>query len=129
MVPGGGDTTDLPRSESEITRGSVSYQSSNCTVASKGARESVTFDGLRLGIFSGDLRFTVYKGSNLLRQEAIAKTQEPSVAYIYKAGLKGFPSRKAPRCRGATPRSTGRKRTWGERRIPMWSACGLATVW
>ncbi len=91
VVPGGGDTTDLPRSESEITRASVSYQSSNCTVASMGARESVTFDGLRLGIFSGDLRFTVYKGSNLLRQEAIAKTQEPSVAYIYKAGLKGFP--------------------------------------
>ena len=25
VVPGGGDTTDLPRSESEITRGSVSY--------------------------------------------------------------------------------------------------------
>jgi hypothetical protein len=43
-----------------------------------------------LGIFSGDLEFTVYKGSNLLRQEAIASTREPSVAYIYKAGLKGF---------------------------------------
>jgi hypothetical protein len=43
-----------------------------------------------LGIFSGDLEFTAYKGSNLLRQEAIASTQEPSVAYIYKAGLKGF---------------------------------------
>src|SRR5204863_4826927 len=26
----------------------------------------------------------------LLRQEAIAKTDQPSVAYIYKAGLKGF---------------------------------------
>ena len=51
---------------------------------------SVSFNGLSLGIFSGDLQFTVYKGSNLLRQEAIASTQEPSVAYIYKAGLKGF---------------------------------------
>ncbi len=91
VVPGGGDTTDLPRSQSEITRASVSYQSSNCTVATMGARESVTFDGLKLGVFAGDLRFTVYKGSNLLRQEAIAKTQQPSVAYIYKAGLKGFP--------------------------------------
>ena len=91
VVPGGGDTTDLPRSKSEITRASVSYQSSNCTVATMGARESVTFDGLKLGIFAGDLRFTVYQGSNLLRQEAIAKTQQPSVAYIYKAGLKGFP--------------------------------------
>ena len=90
VVPGGGDTTDLPRSESEITRASVGYQSRNCTVASMGARQSVTFDGLKLGIFAGDLRFTVYNGSNLLRQEAIAKTQQPSVAYIYKAGLKGF---------------------------------------
>jgi len=50
----------------------------------------VTFNGLTLGIFAGDVRFTVYKGSNLLRQEAIAKTEEPSVAYIYKAGLDGF---------------------------------------
>jgi hypothetical protein len=47
---------------------------------------------LSLGVFAGDLQFTAYKGSNLLRQEAIAKTEEPSVAYIYKAGLKGFPS-------------------------------------
>jgi hypothetical protein len=38
VVPGGGDTTDLPRSESEITRGSVSYQSSTCTVASERKR-------------------------------------------------------------------------------------------
>jgi hypothetical protein len=47
---------------------------------------------LSLGVFAGDLQFTAYKGSNLLRQEAIAKTEEPSGAYIYKAGLKGFPS-------------------------------------
>ena len=59
-------------------------------MATDGERVSVTFNGLTLGIFAGDLRFTAYKGSNLLRQEAIAKTQEPSVAYIYKAGLKGF---------------------------------------
>ena len=90
QVPGGGDTTDLPRKEDEIRRGSVSYKSDTCAVVSDGARESISFNGLSLGLFSGTLQFTVYKASNLLRQEAIAKTDEDSVAFIYKAGLKGF---------------------------------------
>ncbi len=90
VVPGGHDTTDLPRKAGEIQRASVSYNSQSCSVTIEGARVSVTFDGLILGLFSGDLKFTVYKGSNLLRQEAVAKTNQPSVAYIYKAGLKGF---------------------------------------
>jgi hypothetical protein len=90
VIPGRGDTTDLPRTEAEITHASVSYQSNTCKVATEGNQLSITFDGLKLGIFAGDLRFIAYKGTNLLRQEAVAKTQEPSVAYIYKAGLKGF---------------------------------------
>lgn len=90
VVPGAHDTTDLPRHQDEIKRASVAYKSTSCSVATEGARVSVTFNGLTLGLFSGDLRFTVYKGSNLLRQEAIASTEAPSVAYIYKAGLKGF---------------------------------------
>jgi hypothetical protein len=91
VIPGRGDTADLPRTEAEITHASVSYQSTSCKVATEGNQLSVTFDGLKLGIFAGDLRFIAYKGTNLLRQEAVAETQEPSVAYIYKAGLKGFP--------------------------------------
>ena len=90
VVPGGGDTTDLPRTSDEIKRASVSFKSDSCEVTSDGARESVSFNGLNLGLFSGTLQFTVYKDSNLLRQEAIAKTDAPSVAFIYKAGLKGF---------------------------------------
>jgi hypothetical protein len=89
-VPGGHDTTDLPRNADEIQRASASYKSQGCQVATDGSRLSVTFDGLSLGLFSGGVEFTAYKGSNLLRQEAIAKTDQPSVAYIYKAGLKGF---------------------------------------
>ena len=54
------------------------------------ARIEVSFPGATLGIFSGDLQYTVYKGSNLLRQEIIASTQEPAVAYKYNGGLKGF---------------------------------------
>jgi hypothetical protein len=90
VIPGHHDSTDLPRKPEEIRRASVSYKSDNCRVTTTGARVSVTFNGLALGAFSGDLQFTAYKDSNLLRQEAIAKTDEPSVAYIYKAGLKGF---------------------------------------
>jgi hypothetical protein len=90
VIPGGHDTTDLPRKADEIQRASASYESKTCHVTSNGARLSVTFDGLTLGLFSGEVAFTAYRGSNLLRQEAIAKTGHPSVAYIYKAGLKGF---------------------------------------
>ena len=90
VAPGKNDPRDPPHTTEEIRRASVSYKSDNCKVISDGARVSIRFNGLTLGIFSGDLEFTAYKGSNLLRQEAIASTQEPAVAYIYKAGLKGF---------------------------------------
>jgi hypothetical protein len=49
-----------------------------------------------MGSFSGGVRFTVYRGTGLLRVEAIAKTDEPSVAYIYRGGLKGFSSDSLP---------------------------------
>jgi hypothetical protein len=81
---------DGPRTAQEVTRAGVSYNSDACNVKSNGDQVSVTFNGLTLGIFAGNLRFTVYKDSNLLRQEAMASTQKPDVAFIYKAGLKGF---------------------------------------
>ncbi len=95
-VVGKGDTTNLPRLPSEIHRMDSSFHSNSCRVASDGARLAVTFPGLDLGIFSGELQYTVYRGSNLLRQEAIAKTEEPGIAYIYRAGLKGFDPAKEP---------------------------------
>lgn len=91
MIPGKpGENMDLPRKAEEIQRAWSKFESSNCGVVSDGDRLLVNFNGLRLGIFNGHLRFTVYKGTNLLRQEAIASTDEPSVAYKYVAGLKGF---------------------------------------
>ena len=42
------------------------------------------FNGLSMGIFEGDLQFTAYRGTNLIRMDAIAKTNEPSVAYRYR---------------------------------------------
>ena len=94
VVPGGGtNSTDLPRKPDEVRHARVAFHTVSCKVVKEGNRISVIFDGLSLGIFSGDLQFTVYKGSNLLRQEAVASTGEPSVAFIYRAGLTGLPIR------------------------------------
>ena len=90
VLPGGNSVKGTPRDPNEIRRAKVSYKTDRCKIVTDGDRISVGFNGLALGAFAGDLRFTAYKGSNLLRQEAIAKTDLPSVAYIYKAGLKGF---------------------------------------
>jgi hypothetical protein len=97
-IPGApGTDLDLPRTPQEIRRAEVSYQVKGCQVKTDGARLEVTFPGLSMGIFAGQLRFTVYRGVNLLRQEAIAKTNEPSAAYKYNAGLKGFSTDNARR--------------------------------
>ena len=50
-----------------------------------------------MGIFAGDLRFTVYRGTNLIRMDAIASTREKWVAYKYEAGLGGLSSTVTPR--------------------------------
>ena len=74
----------LPRSPDEIRHMDASFDTSSCSVNTDGARLEVTFPGLSMGIFAGELRFTVYRGASLLRMEAIAKTEEDSVAYIYE---------------------------------------------
>ncbi len=97
-VPGApGTNEDLPRKPDEIRRAIASYDVDACHVKTDGARLEVEFSGLSMGIFSGQLRFTVYRGIDLLRQEAIAKTDEPSVAYKYNGGLKGFAIKSQPR--------------------------------
>ena len=100
-IPGAGrGNSNLPRKPEEVRRSRASYQATSCEVKTDGARLEVSFPGLSMGIFSGKLQFTVYRGTNLLRQEVIAKTEEPSVAYIYHGGLKGFSTEQyeQPRC-------------------------------
>jgi len=87
----------LPRKEEEIRRAGASFQATQCSVKTEGERLEVTYPGLTIGIFAGQLRFTVYRGTNLIRMEAIAKTDEPSVAYKYEAGLTGFSTQLNPR--------------------------------
>ncbi len=87
----------LPRSADEVRHSTATYNVTACQVKTDGARLEITFPGLSLGIFSGRLQYTVYRGTNLIRQEAVAKTEEPSVAYKYSAGLRGFRTETAQR--------------------------------
>jgi hypothetical protein len=98
-VPPGpeGRVYGLPRKPEEIRSAEAKFQASSCSVTTDEARVEVNFPGLSMGIFSGSLRFTSYRGSNLLRMEAIAKTDEQAVAYKYEAGLRGFSTALTPR--------------------------------
>ncbi len=88
--PGSNAAVDLPRKPEEIQRAWATFQIAGCQVKTDGARLEATFPGVSLGLFAGDLRYTVYRGTNLVRQEVVAKTDSPSVAYKFAAGLKGF---------------------------------------
>jgi len=110
-VPGGdaahGDSTPplegianqpgLPRKPEEVKRATATYQARSCAVKTNGARLEVTFPGVQAGVFAGRLQYSVYKGTSLIRQELIAKTDEPSVAYKYDAGFKGLTIQPASR--------------------------------
>lgn len=79
----------LPRNANEVRRAAATFSATAVDVKTDGSRIELSFPGVTMGIFSGRLQYTVYKGTNLIRQEVIAKTDEPSVAYKYDAGLKG----------------------------------------
>jgi hypothetical protein len=87
----------LPRKPEEVQRAAGSFQTSGCEVKTNGSRLEITFPGVTLGIFSGRLQYDVFKGTNLIRQAVIAKTDRDSVAYKYDAGLKGLPVAAATR--------------------------------
>ena len=87
----------LPRKASEVKRATASYKATGCDVKTNGGRIEVSFPGVEMGIFAGRLQYTVYKGTNLIRQEVIAKTDEQSVAYKYDAGVRGLAIQPASR--------------------------------
>ena len=93
-----------PRTASEIRRADATFSTSSCRVRTDGASIEVGFPGLTLGIFAGELRFTVYRGTSLIRMDAVAKTAEKWVAYKYDAGLGGLSTALTPR---VTWRDTG----------------------
>lgn len=81
----------MPRSKDEITRAKAKFSAKSCKVVTNGARLEITFPGVEAGIFQGYLQFDVFKGSNLVRQMLVAKTDHPSAAFKYDAGLAGLP--------------------------------------
>src|SRR6266542_2190277 len=89
-VDGIANQPGLPRKPEEVKRAAAMYQVRSCDVKTNGARLEVSFPGVKLGVFDGRLEYTVYKGSSLIRQAVVAKTEEPAVAYKYDAGLKGL---------------------------------------
>jgi hypothetical protein len=84
------DQPGLPRQPGEIRRAEAVYHAASCDVRSNGARIEIEFPGVQLGVFAGSLRYSIFKGSNLIQQEILAKTSEQWVAYKYHAGLKGL---------------------------------------
>ena len=80
----------LPRRPDEIRRATAVYRATSCEVKRNGGRLEASFSGLELGVFTGALQFTVYKGTSLIRMEAVASTTERGVAYKYEAGLGGL---------------------------------------
>lgn len=100
VIPGEASrNVDIPRKPEEVQRGAAQFATTACDVKTDGARLEVNFPGLTLGIFRGGLRFTHYRGTNLLRLEALAKTEQNFVAYKYDAGLKGLSTTKLPQVR------------------------------
>jgi len=81
----------LPRKPEEVKRATATFKTQSCEVKSNGGRLEVNFPGVELGVFAGRLQYDVFKGSNLIRQVVIAKTEVQSVAFKYDGGLKGLP--------------------------------------
>jgi hypothetical protein len=86
----GTDQPGLPRKAVEVSRAEAVYAVKSCSVKSDGARLTVRYPGVTLGVFDGALEFTIFKGTNLIRQELVATTKASWVAYKYDAGLKGL---------------------------------------
>ena len=79
---------DLPPAAPDGTRSFLmEFHPAHVAARTVGQRVEVTFDGMRMGIFKGSLRYTFYPGSALLQQTALLSTDEPDTAYFYDAGL------------------------------------------
>lgn len=114
----------MPRKHDEVVRATAAYQVSGCTVKSNGARLEVSFPGVTAGIFQGRVQYDVFRGSNLIRQVLIAKTDHPSAAFKYDGGLKGLPI--GDRSRVVWRDLGGR---WQDQRFGGPDNEGPATVW
>jgi hypothetical protein len=80
---------DFPPSAPEGTRSFLGeFHPKAVRATTIGERVEVAFDGMRLGIFQGEIRYVFYPGGRLIEQQAAMKTGEQDVAYFYDAGLR-----------------------------------------
>lgn len=80
---------DFPPSAPEGTRSFTGeFHPKTARAKTIGDRVEVAFDGMRLGIFEGEIRYIFYPGSRLIEQQAALRTHEQDVAYFYDAGIR-----------------------------------------
>lgn len=79
----------MPRNPEEITRATATFNVKSCSVKTDGVRLQITFPGVEAGIFSGYLQYDIHKGTNLVKQTLVAKTDHKSAAFKYDAGITG----------------------------------------
>lgn len=79
---------DAPAMNAAGTRGFLGELTPTAATAKTvGNRVEVSFDGMKLGIFSGELRYTFFPGTALIEQAAMVSTTEPDTAFYYDTGL------------------------------------------
>ena len=80
---------DFPPSHPDGTRNyQGQLQLTGAAATTAGDRVELTFEGFRMGPFTGSVRYTFYPGSRLVQQAAVAATNEPDTAYYYDAGMR-----------------------------------------
>jgi len=80
---------DFPPSHPDGTRSFIGALTlSAARAVTQGDRVEISFDGFKMGIFSGSVRYVFYPGSRLIQQAAVASTNEPDTAYFYDAGMR-----------------------------------------
>lgn len=80
----------MPRNPDEVVRSAAEFNSTDCEVRTNGSRIEVIFPGVKAGIFNGYLQYDIFKGSNLIRQMIVAKTDHTSAAFKYEGGIQGL---------------------------------------
>lgn len=101
----------LPRNPEEIRRGSMHLSAASVAVTGGDGSVRLSFPGVQLGTFSGELVLAMYEGTNLVQTEVVAATQAQAVAFKYDAGIGGLASGDAVRVvwndTANLPQSTG----------------------
>ena len=74
----------------EITRGAAAFSFKSCWIRGGFENLEVSLNELTVGSFRGSLEFSVRRGSDQLRQEAVVSSTRPLVGVAYHAGLVGL---------------------------------------